>query len=193
MRVIGWMLTLAGAIWATGNLALLLVAGAAFHWAPPHHDLITRAGAGAVFGTALEAWSNAVTIPLTLALVALGWITGSTWRNGRKPLTGMWLGLMVGIWAIHAVNHDIVVEANQLAAEMRGEATPQPSATGSTPPPQDAAAETAKSAREARFAALHVAATRWHSVETLIALGLLVGGSVLVLRRPGARPDPAVP
>ena len=185
MRVIGWLLTLAGAIWSTGNIMLLLIAPAAFKWAPPHADLISRAGAGAVFGSALETWSTAVVLPLVLAMVALGWLTGTAWRNGRKPLTGLWLALMCGVWGVHSVNRSIVIEANQVATVVRELKTHDLA--------NDKAAETELAARELRFGELHIAATRWHTVETLIALGLLVGGSVLVLRRPGARPEPAAP
>ncbi len=177
MRVIPWLLTVAGAIWTTGNLVALIVAFAAFAWAPPQAEVISRAGAGAVFGLVLERWSGWVVVPLFMALLALGWIAGSAWRVKRPATAAAWILAMAVIWAVHAVNHQTVVEANQLAGRLR--AAP--------------AANTAEAAAggdlERRFAELHRRSERWHVAETLLALGLFAGGSILALRQGGrARP-----
>ncbi len=176
MRLISWSITVLGAIWTTGNSILVVVAMAIFAWAPPHGELVTRAAAGAIFGTALAKWSAIVSVLLIPLLLALGWLAGTALREKRKNAALIWLLVMASAWGTHAVNQDSVTQANQRAAEIRGEQA-KPAGTSTT-----------LHDLEVRFAELHVASTRWHIVETLVALGLLSGGSVVLLRQPRVQP-----
>jgi hypothetical protein len=176
MRLIPWSITVLGAIWTAGNSLLVVVAVAIFAWAPPHGDLVTRAAAGAIFGTALARWSAIVSFLLIPLLIALGWLAGTALREQRKNAALIWLLVMSCSWGTHAVNQDSVTQVNQLAAEIRTEQA-KPAGTSTT-----------LHDLEVHFADLHAASTRWHAVETLVALGLLIGGSVILLRQP--RPQP---
>jgi hypothetical protein len=167
--MIPWLLTIAGAVWTTGNSVLLLTAFSAFHWA--NRDLLSRDAAGAVFGTTLERWSSLVAIPLIVVLFSLGWLAGGAWKARRIGWATTWAMALGLLWAVHALNHQTTVQANQVhAGIVELKAKPQ---TDQGPLP----------ALEQRFAALHHASERWHGVETLLALGVTVGAATVLLRR----------
>lgn len=176
MRLIPWSITVLGTIWTVGNGLLIVVATAIFTWAPPHGELVTRAAAGAIFGTALAKWSAIVSALLIPLLIALGWLAGTALREKRKNTALIWLLVMASVWGTHAVNQESVTQVNQLAAEIRTEQA------------KPAGTSTSLHDLEVRFAGLHAASTRWHTVETILALGLLIGGSVALLRQPRTKP-----
>lgn len=171
MRLIPWLFTVVGAIWATGNALLVLVAILAFRWQRANPEVISREGTGAIFGVGLGVWTSAVSLLLIPLLVAIGWRCGQAWRGRRPVLAALWLGLLISTWGVHSVNRQTTDEANQLAAGIR-ELRARP-ADQQDPLP----------ALEERFAKLHHSSEAWHGGETLIALGLLVGGSWELLRR----------
>ena len=171
MRVNALIITLAGTIWATGNTLLATLAIMAFRWQREHQEVISREGVGAIFGVGLVTWSGIVSFLLLPLLVAVGLRCGHAWRTRRRVAAVLWLTLMVSIWGIHAVNHQTTLEANQQAAAIRDLRT-RP-ATEQQVLPQ----------AEQRFAALHHASERWHGLETVLALGLALGGCALLLRR----------
>ena len=181
MRVIPWVLTVSGAVWTTGNLAVAAAAVAAFHWQRSNPEAISREGLGGAIGAGFGLWSSLVAVPLFAAMVSLGWLAGTSWRLGKRARAVYVVAAMVLLWGVHSVNHQTVVEANQLAAGIRELRTNR--AAGAA----DAAATEAPLANlEQRFAVMHQASERWHGIETLLSLALLISGSVLILRRPAA-------
>ena len=175
MRVIPWILTVTGAVWTTGNTAVAAAAVAAFHWQRSNPTAISREGLGGALGAGFGLWSSLVAIPLFAAMVSLGWLAGSAWRTAKRARAAYLVAAMVLLWGVHSVNHQTVVEANQLASGIR-----ELRATGAT------SADAPLTNLEQRFAVQHQASERWHGIETLMSLALLIGGSVLLLRRPAA-------
>jgi hypothetical protein len=171
VRLIPWLFTVIGAIWSTGNILLALIAFLAFSWQKAHPEVITREGTGAIFGIGLGVWASAVSLLLVPLLVAVGWRCGKAWRGRRPVVAALWLALLAGAWGVHAVNRQTTDEANQLAAGIRELRAKPADQQGPLP------------ALEERFAKLHHASEAWHGGETLIALGLLIGGSWELLRR----------
>ena len=171
MRVNALIITLAGTIWATGNTLLATVAILAFRWQREHVDVVSREGVGAIFGVGLVAWSGIIGVLLLPLLVALGLRCGQAWRSRRWVRAALWLTLMATTWGLHAVNHRTTLEANQQAAAIRELRT------------RPASEQQALPESERRFAALHHASERWHGLETVLALGIALGGCVLLLRR----------
>ena len=175
MRVIPWVLTVTGAVWTTGNIAVAAAAMAAFHWQRSNPEVISREGLGGALGAGFGLWSSLVAVPLFAAMVSLGWLAGNSWRTAKRARAAYLVAAMVLLWGVHSVNHQTVVEANQLAAgirELRTRSAPDMQAPLSN--------------LEQRFAVQHQASERWHGIETLLSLALLIGGSVLILRRPAA-------
>ena len=183
MRVNALIIAAAGMIWTTGNILLAAVAILAFRWQREHLEVVSREGVGAIFGIGLAAWSGFISFLLLPLLVALGLRCGRAWRSRRRVAAVLWLTLMVTTWGIHAVNHRTTLEANQQATAIR-ELRARPVSE------QQALPES-----ERRFAALHHASERWHGLETVLALGLALGGCTLLLRResPGLASPAAEP
>lgn len=187
MRVIPWALTVSGAVWTTGNAVVAAAAIAAFQWQRSNPGAISREGLGGAVGAGFGLWSSLVTVPLFVAMVSLGWLAGTAWRTGKRVRAAWIIAAMAILWGVHSVNHQTVVEANQLAAgirELRAAAvvatsTTESSAGGATP----VGAATPLANLEQRFAVQHQASERWHGIETLLSLALLVGGSIVLLRR----------
>jgi hypothetical protein len=150
---------------------LATVAIMAFRWQRDHVDVVSREGVGAIFGLGLVTWSGIVNVLLLPLLVAIGLRCGKAWRHRQHVGAALWLSLMVGTWSIHSVNHQTTLQANQQAATIR-ELRARPSTEQPTLP-----------TLEQRFAVLHHASERWHGLETILALGLAIGGCVLLLRR----------
>lgn len=171
MRLIPWLFTVIGAIWSTGNALLVVIAILAFRWQRANPEVISREGTGAILGVGLGVWSAAVSLLLIPLLVAIGWRCGTAWRARKPVAAALWLVLLAGAWGVHAVNRQTTDEANQVAAGIRELRAKPADQQGPLP------------ALEQRFAALHHGSERWHGIETLLALGLLVGGSVALLRR----------
>ena len=179
MPVIPWLLTVIGAMWTTGNVLLVIVAGLAFGWVKEHPTLITREGAGGIFGAALGVWSTVVCALVVVAAVALGVLAVRAWRRGARLLAVVWLACLLAGGGVHTVNHLIIAEANTLAAGIRD-------LRAADSGPDSRRADDRLHGMEVRFAALHHASEAWHGIETLLALALLAGGSVALLRRPKA-------
>ena len=171
MRVNALIITLVGTIWTTGNALLATVAVMAFRWQREHQEVVSRDGVGAIFGVGLVAWSGIISFLLLPLLVALGLRCGHAWRTRRRVAAALWLTLMVSTWGLHTVNHQTTLEANQQAAAIRDLRT------------RPAAEQQTLQQSEQRFAALHHASERWHGLETVLALGLALGGCALLLRR----------
>jgi len=127
VRVIPWVLTVTGAVWTTGNIAVAAAAVAAFHWQRSNPAAISREGLGGALGAGFGLWSSLVSVPLFVAMVSLGWMAGTAWRTAKRARAAWLVAAMVVMWGVHAVSHQTVVEANQLAAKMR-----IPCAIGST-------------------------------------------------------------
>ncbi len=178
MRVIPWLLTLIGALWAGGSGVLLMSATALFSWAPPRGELLTRAAAGAAFGTMLERWSAVTTLLMLLTMCALGWCGIVAWRRELRGRAIAFAAAVTLIVVIHSTAQQMVTLVNHMGTDLRNQhATPD--------------ADPKRLAKmEENFAKFHSAAETWFALETLFALGLLVGGSVAVLRqaRPQTRP-----
>lgn len=171
MRLIPWLFTVIGAIWTTGNGLLVIVAILAFRWQKANPEAVSREATGALFGVGLGVWSAAVSLLLIPLLVAVGWRCGAAWRSRKPVIAALWLTLLVGAWGVHAVNRQTTDEANQVAAGIRELRAKPADQQGPLP------------VLEERFAALHHRSERWHGIETLLAFGLLVGGSAALLRR----------
>ncbi len=185
MRIIPWALTVAGTVWTTGNAAVAAAAIAAFHWQRAHAAEISREGLGGALGAGFGLWSGLVQLPLLVIMVSLGWLAGSAWRLGRHARAAWLVAAMVILWGVHSVNHQTVAEVNQLTASLREIRTSE-------------AANAADQRRdlEQRFAIQHQASERWHGIETLLALTVLISGSLALLRRPtlaSAAPSRATP
>lgn len=171
MRVIPWLLTVVGTIWATGNLALLIVATALFSWAPPKGDLLSRAAAGAAFGTVLERWSAVTTLLMLITMCAVGWCGIIAWRRewrGRAIALAAAVTLTV---IIHTTCQQTIVTVNHMGVgirELRAKPDTDPKVLASL---------------EERFAKFHSASEVWFSLETLIGLSLLLGGSIALFRQ----------
>ena len=176
MRVIPWVLTVTGAVWTTGNIAVAAAAVAAFHWQRSNPAAISREGLGGALGAGFGLWSSLVTIPLFVAMVSLGWLAGTAWRTAKRTRAAWLVAAMVVMWGVHSVSHQTVVEANQLAAGIRE--LREAGTTGSDSP----GANTPLANLEQRFAVQHQASEQWHGIETLLSMALLIGGSIAVLR-----------
>lgn len=175
MRLIPWILTVSGAMWVTGNAVVATVAIAAFRWQRDHADILSREGLGGALGAALGLWSTLVSLLLLAAMVALGWLAGTVWRTGKRSRAAMLIIAMALLWGVHAVNHQTVIEANQVTAGIRE--------LRASDKPND---HEILLSLEQRFAELHHASEMWHGIETLAALVLVVCGSVVLLRQPRA-------
>ncbi len=178
MRVIPWILTVIGAMWTTGNGVLLLVAPALFYWTSADHVLMTRAAAGAAFGTILARWSAVLTLPMLIAVCALGWCGILAWRSKRRGRAIAFALAVALVVIVHSTCQQTVTTVNQMSAglrELRANPDTDPQVLASL---------------EERFAKFHSASEVEFALETLIALGLLVGGSVAVLRQPRAASVP---
>lgn len=177
MRVIPWILTVVGAMWTTGNLALLIVATALFSWAPPQRELLSRAAAGAAFGTVLERWSAVTTLLMLITICALGWCAILAWRRewrGRAIALAAAITLVV---IVHSTCQQTISTVNHMGAgirDLRANPDTDPKVLASL---------------EQRFAKFHSASEIWYGLETVLGLGLLIAGSIAVLRQP----RPAVP
>lgn len=181
MRVISWFVTVIGAMWTTGNCVLLMAAFAMFSWTHANAEggLITRAAAGAAFGTILERWSMVLILPMLITTCALGWCGILAWRAKRRG-RAIAFALAVSLVVItHMTCQQVGTTVNEMSAKIRFLRL-QPGAD-----PQELAT------KEQRFAEFHGASMMLFSFETLVALGLLVGGSIAVLRQPRAASVPA--
>lgn len=191
MRLIPWLLTLTGAIWTTGNAMIIVVAMAAFTWQRDHPLALSRDGLGGALGAAMGLWSTAVGLLLLVAMVSLGWLAGTAWRTAQRGRAALLVLAMAGLWGVHSVNHRTVVETNQVTAgirELRGAAVTQ-QAEQKTDQQMDQKTEVAPTSQplhalEQRFAVLHRMSERWHTIETVLALVLLISASTVLLRRP---------
>ena len=181
MRVISWFVTVIGAMWTTGNCVLLMAAFSIFSWthADAEGGLITRAAAGAAFGTILERWAAVLTLPMLLTACALGWCGILAWRSKRRG-RAIAFAIAVSLVVItHTTCQQIVTTVNHMSAgvrELKLKPDTDPNVLASL---------------EERFAKLHGTSEIVFSIETLVALGLLVGGSIAVLRQPRAASVPA--
>ena len=172
MRIIPWALSIAGAVWTTGNTVVAAAAIAAFHWQRANPTEITREGLGGALGAGFGLWSGLVQLPLLVIMVSLGWLAGSAWRLKQRSRAAWLVAAMVVLWGVHSVSHQTIAEANQLAAGVR-----ELRING---------ADNAAGLRadlEQRFAVQHQASERWHGIETLLALAVMISGSVVLLRR----------
>jgi hypothetical protein len=173
VRIIPWALTVAGTVWTTGNAAVAAAAIAAFQWQRANAAEISREGLGGALGAGFGLWSGLVQLPLLVIMVSLGWLAGSAWRLGQRARAAWLVAAMAILWGVHSVNHQTVAEANQAAADIRALRT---SEAGN--------AAVRRNELEQRFAVLHQASERWHGIETVLALTVLISGSVALLRRP---------
>ncbi len=172
MRIIPWALSIAGAVWTTGNAVVAAAAIAAFHWQRANPTEITRDGLGGALGAGFGLWSGLVQLPLLVIMISLGWLAGSAWRINQRARAAWLVAAMMVLWGVHSVSHQTIAEANQLATGIRELHTNE--------------AANAASLRvdlEQRFTVQHQASERWHGIETLLAMVVMISGSTVLLRR----------
>lgn len=180
MRIIPWALSISGAVWTTGNTVVAAAAIAAFHWQRANPTEITREGLGGALGAGFGLWSGLVQLPLLAIMISLGWVAGSAWRIKQRARAAWLIAAMVVLWGVHSVSHQTISEANQLAGGIRELRQNDATQAGTQAATQ---AASLRADLEQRFAVQHRASERWHGIETLLALLVMIGGSAVLLRR----------
>jgi hypothetical protein len=158
----------ASTLWFAGHAVLaLVVAPAAFSFAPPKGDQITREAAGALFGLALNRWSGMpITILQTIILLGLGLLAGTAWRLGQRR-RGMGLVIVICLtWVVHVQTGRVIEDVSRRAAERQAQVRTDEADTA--------------------FAEQHQASERWFGLEMLIALAIASGAAVTLARDRGA-------